>query len=125
MWLSMDNNTLIRVPENSALPDWCDEQDINLRGWVPISLSHYMAVIRIGRGVCEAVIDTGAAKTIIDYQTAMKMGLTIEVATKENNFGSFWEPSGPESLYYGRVPGKVKIEFGPGLYVNVGEIKVI
>jgi len=123
--MHMDNNTMVRVPAHMALPDWCNSNDINLRGWVPVSLSHYMAVIRIGRGVCEAVIDTGAAKTLIDYDTAIKMGLKVELATEEKSFGSFWGPSGPERKYYSRIPGEVRIEFGPGLYVCLKEIKVI
>jgi hypothetical protein len=76
-----------------------------------------MAIVQIGKGVCEAILDTGAARTMIDETTATQMGLDIEVATPEKSFGSFWGPSGPEAKYYGRVKGPVYIHIGPKVYL--------
>ena len=92
---------------------------------MPHSLAHYMVTIRIGKGVVDAVIDTGAARTIIDAETAKRMGLPIEVATRSKSFGTYWGPSGPESHYYGRIPGPVKVEFSKDIFITLPEIKVI
>lgn len=47
------------------------------------------------------------------------------MATPQKNFGSFWGPSGPEALYYGRIKGPVYLNMGPGIYLVAHEIKVI
>jgi predicted aspartyl protease len=40
----------------------------------------------------EALIDTGGARCMIDIETANKLGLEVEVATKEKNWGSYFGP---------------------------------
>ena len=76
--------------------------------------------------MCEAIIDPGSARTIIDENTAKRMRLPIQLADDRVTYGSYWGPSGPASNYHGRIKmDGLKIEFGPGLYVFVDEIKVI
>jgi hypothetical protein len=50
--------------------------------------------------------------------------LNIEVATPSKSFGSFWGPSGPEALYYGRIKGPVYLTVGPDIHLVAHEIKV-
>jgi hypothetical protein len=61
---------------------------------------------------------------MIDETTATQLGLQIEVATPAKNFGSFWGPSGPEALYYGRIKGPVYLTVGPNIHLVAHEIKV-
>ena len=75
-------------------------------------------MVRIGRGVCEAVIDPGSARTLIYLDTALGMKLPVELANEHINYGSYWGPSGPTTKYAGRIKYRgLKIEFGPGLYI--------
>jgi hypothetical protein len=56
----------------------------------------------------EGLIDTCGARSMIDRATAESIGLPIDVATKDNHFGSFFGPGAENGksrniYYYGRV----------------------
>jgi hypothetical protein len=76
--------------------------------------AHYIGYIIINDTLIEALIDYCGAKSMIDKSTAEALGLTIEVATKDKHFGSFFGPGSsgnkPRStFYYGRVQGPLQI----------------
>jgi hypothetical protein len=86
---------------------------------------HYLAIVKLGKGVVEAIVDTGGSRCMIDLKTATKLGLPIEVATPQKHFGSFYGPNGVSTPYYGRVKGPVRIDVGPDVYLSVPDIKVV
>ena len=67
---------------------------------------------------------------MIDKSTAEALGLTIDVATKDKHFGSFFGPGSsgnkPRStFYYGRVQGPLQIQVGRDMYLRAEELKVV
>lgn len=99
-----------KIPAGArGLPDWAKPGARNCRGMLPISRSHYTALVAIDDKFCEAIVDTGGAKTMIDHESAKALGLNIELAGDGRSFGSFWGPSGSPVEYYGRVKGPVEI----------------
>lgn len=84
-----------------------------------------MAVVKIGKGVVNALVDTGGARCMVDVNTAKKLGLSIEVAGTGSRFGSFTGPNGATVPYYGKIKGPVRLDVGPEVYLEVPDIKVI
>ena len=101
-------HTAIHLAPGGAreVPVWA-EGARNFRGLVPPSRAHYMALVKLGNGVIEAIIDTGGARSLIDLDTARTLGLKIEMA-KSNNMGNFWGPGGEVMGYTGTVRGPIK-----------------
>jgi hypothetical protein len=108
-----------------GLPVWAPKGAKNGRGLLPISRSHYIALVAIGGGFCEAIVDTGGARSMIDYESAKALGLDVELSDGSRNFGSFWGPSGDPVAYYGRVKGPVNIQFTKDIVFRLPELKVI
>ena len=106
------------------MPEWASKDAINYRGLVPASLSHYMVLIQLGAGICEAIIDTGGARSLIDLDTAKALKLDIELA-KKNDMGCFWGPGGEVMGYAGRVKGPIKFQLSKNVYLEAPELKLI
>lgn len=125
-WSKEPNHNYIYCPTGStALPSWVSPNAKNFRGLIKPTTQHYLAIVEIGDGVIEALLDTGGARCMIDTTTADKLGLTVEVATTEKNWGSFFGPNDKSIPYYGRIKGPITIGIGPGIYLTVADIKVI
>jgi predicted aspartyl protease len=77
---------------STAMPNWAPSKIHNFRGLVKPTTQHYLGIVQIGNGIVEALIDTGGARCMIDVDTAKKLGLEVEIATKEKNWGSYFGP---------------------------------
>ena len=53
------------------------------------------------------MLDSAGARTMIDMETASKLGLPIERVSSTKYFGSFYSASGVPTPYAGRVKGPV------------------
>jgi hypothetical protein len=62
---------------------------------------------------------------MIDDDTAKKLGLEVEIATKEKNWGSYFGPGEQSIDYHGRVKGPVRITIGPDIYFTIADLKVV
>lgn len=62
---------------------------------------------------------------MIDVETARRLGLNIQVATAEKNWGSFIGPSGNPVDYFGRIQGPIRIKIGASIYLDVPDMKVV
>jgi hypothetical protein len=98
---------------------------MNLRGLSDLSPAHYSAVCELGKGVVDMMLDTGGARTMIDLETAMKLGLPVERVSATKYFGSFYSASGVPTPYAGRVKGPVTIRFSKNVVFTMRELKVI
>ena len=108
VYLNKPPDKISKAPVGSrTMPDWVSDDVINYRGLVPSSTSHYMALVKLGRGICEAIVDTGGARSLIDLDTAKTLGLKVEMANK-NDMGCFWGPGGEVMGYAGRIKGPIK-----------------
>ena len=83
-----------------------------------------MALVKLGNGVLEAIVDTGGARSLIDLDTAKTLGLEVEMA-KSNNMGNFWGPGGEVMGYSGTVRGPIKFQIAASVYLEAPELKVI
>ena len=93
---------------------------------MPRSKAHFHAIIQLGDAVCEAVVDTGGAKSMIDYSMAKRLGLPVELAEVEGEFGRFYGPSADSLVgYHGRIPGPIKFKFDEKVEFELPELKVI
>ena len=63
----------------------------------------------MGNGVLEAIFDTSGARSLIDRNTADKLGYKVYVASSKAEHGSYVGPNGKPVKYYGRVKGPIKI----------------
>lgn len=108
-----------------GLPLWAPSGARNGRGLLPISRAHYTALLSIEGAFVEAIIDTGGARSMIDYETAKALGLNIQLADATQSFGSFWGPSGAPCEYFGRVKGPVEIRFSSDVSFRLPELKII
>lgn len=97
--------------ERTGLPDWAPEGSVNARGQLNLSPCHYIATCGIGKGVCDAFLDTAGARTMMDLQTAESMNLDVEKTTANKYFGSFISASAVPTPYAGRVKGPVELRF--------------
>ena len=83
-----------------------------------------MALVKVGKGLIEAIVDTGGARSLIDVDTARTLGLDIELA-KSNNMGNFWGPGGEVMGYLGTVRGPIKFQMTRQVTLEAPELKVI
>jgi hypothetical protein len=97
--------------EEGALPDWAENAKVNARNVTMTSPSHYIALCKVGMGVCNVLLDTAGAKTMIDLQTAELLGLEVERTTASKYFGSFISATAVPTPYAGRVKGPVSLRF--------------
>lgn len=84
-----------------------------------------MAVVKIGRGIVNALVDTGGARCMVDINIVKKLGLSIEVAGTNSKFGSYTGRNGATVPYYGKVKAPVRIYVGLDIYLEVPDLKVI
>lgn len=76
-------------PHHKAMPKWCKKYCLNARGRIDIGDAHYTGVVEIAGGCVDAILDSGAARSMIDEDTANLIGLKFTHATAERNFGKF------------------------------------
>ena len=62
---------------------------------------------------------------MMDLNTATKLGLPVEVATKEKHFGSFYGPGNKPIYYYGRIKGPLDVWLDNETKLVAPEVKVI
>lgn len=106
------------LPEDeTALPDWAEKGSVNARGITMKSPSHYIALCGLGEGVCNVLLDTAGAKTMIDVQTAELMGLEVEKTTASKYFGSFISATAVPTPYAGRVKGPISLRFSENVKI--------
>ena len=100
-----------------------------MRGLIQFSRCHFYGIVAVsGPGtaekeavVCEAVIDTGGSKSIIDADSAAQYGLEVHVG----DAGYFWGPGNKAKPYYGKVEGPLTLQFDTNLKMVLPELKVI
>lgn len=97
----------------------------NHRGILPISRNHFTAVVALNGAVVEALMDTGGARSMIDFKTATAMGLPVELASESRHFGCFWGPTGTPVNYKGRISGPVTVRFDSEVAIQIAEFKVV
>ena len=107
------------------LPDWAPPGCQNVRGMTTISPAHYTAVCGLGKGVCDAMLDTAGARTMMDLKTAELLGLDVEKTTASKYFGSFISASAVPTPNAGRITGPVELQFSDNVKFHLKEIKVI
>ena len=56
---------------------------------MPIQKTHYLGLIELNGRVVEVILDSGGARTMVDKDTAVALGLRIEWASDSKFFGSF------------------------------------
>ena len=71
------------------------------------------------------MLDTAGARTMIDMETANKLGLPVEKVSSTKYFGSFYSASGVPTPYAGRVRGPVRLQFSESVTFTLREMKVI
>lgn len=79
----------------------------------------------MGKGVCNVLLDTAGARTMIDLQTAELVGLPVERTTPSKYFGSFISATAVPTPYAGRVKGPISLRFSANVEINIKEMKVI
>ena len=72
----------------------------------------------------EGICDTGAACTLMDIATALKVGLPIQVA-RGSEFGTYFGPGSKEKPYAGRIMGPAVLRFGRDVALELNEAKFI
>ena len=90
-----------------------------------MSPAHYSALCGLGEGVVEVMLDTARARSMIDMETALKLGLPVEKVSSTKYFGSFYSASGVPTPYAGRVKGPVRLRFSERVSFTLREMKVI
>ena len=81
-----------------------------------------------GQAIVDAIIDTGASKTIVDAETAKKMGLQGTIwctGPDDTHFGSFHGPGPGECAYAGLVEGPVEVWFSDEVHVRIPVLYVV
>ena len=111
--------------DSGALPDWALSSCINARGVTMTSPSHYIALCGLGNGVCNVLLDTAGAKTMIDLQTAELLGPEVEHTTASKYFGSFISATAVPTPYAGRVKGPISLRFSENVVFQIKEMKII
>lgn len=107
-----------------GIPTWAPEGVENLRGLVPVSNTHYHALVSLMGKLVEVMLDPGGARTMIDRATAIALGLNIEWADANKSFGTFSGVSATPSPYLGIARGPVELRFGEDVVFFLDEIKV-
>jgi hypothetical protein len=99
--------------------------DVNALGKIKLSKNHYMGTIVLGGVLLHAMLDTCGAKSMIDRKSAEELGFDVEVATKNNHFGSFYGPGGKVVYYHGRIKGPIEIWLDKDIKLLAPELKVV
>ena len=84
-----------------------------MRGLIQFNRCHFYGVVAVsgpgtaekGAVVCEAVIDTGGSKSIIDANSAAQYGLEVHMG----DASYFWWPGSKAEPYYGKVEGQLML----------------
>lgn len=115
-----------------GIPDWVDaawqkwnKQGFvrNLRGIGTTNSKQLVATVLLGDCVIDAVLDTGAVRTIVDKHTAECLALENTVYDRKA-FGRFHGPGGAAGSYVGKIEGPVRIHFGEEAYLDAPNIHV-
>ncbi len=83
-----------------------------------------MAVVGLQGAICNAIIDTGACKSLIDRRLAEAMRLPIEVA-QNNDWGTYIGAGAMEKAYYGGIRGPINVRFDGMVNVALPYLRVI
>ena len=69
-----------------------------------------MSYVCINGHVTEALLDTGGEKSMIDNQTAERLGLRY-MRARGSEFGKYMSPGNVITPYYGLIRGPVVLQF--------------
>ena len=123
--LAGHDSTETRLPEGArGLPSWASSEAKNLRGVVSVQSSHYLGLVELNGRVVEVILDSGGARTMVDRETAIALGLKIEWADDQKFFGSFSGVSSTPTRYAGRAVGPISIKFSEEVEFLLGEFKI-
>ena len=123
-------STSIRAPMTAEdrdleLLDWAGGM-LNLRGRLPLSRNHFIALVAINGACLECIVDTGGARTMLDRGSAEAAGLKITPPGDGVEVGGYYGPSGGDIIpYAGIVAGPVQLRFSSDVVVTLGELKVL
>ena len=56
------------------MPKWASKGAHNGRGKVVTTVDQYVALVEVENTVMEAIVDTGGARSLIDYASARALG---------------------------------------------------
>ena len=115
-----------------GLPLWARWDARNFRNTVITTSDQYVILVEVASGqqsrappvVMEGIGDTGATRSLMDLETARRVGLQIEVA-HGSEFGTYFGPGSKERPYAGRVVGPVVLRFGKEVQLELRELKLI
>ena len=92
---------------------------------MPLSPSHFYGPVAFNGSVTDVLLDTGGSRTMMDIDSAKKLGLTIQHTDRDVHYGS-WSGPGDKSQYYvGRVPGPVLVRFDAQVVIPLAKVKLI
>lgn len=124
--------SVVPVPRGRERVTWADPHSINVRGRVDPGDCHFLAVCTINGVSTDVVVDTGGARTMMDLNTAVLMGLDVEQVPLEKQrgleyypFGYYVGPGGLPVPYAGRIRGPFGIKFSPRVEMTFPEMRVI
>lgn len=117
-------------PKQSTKPDvsvpwWCPDRTINARGCISIASDQYVARVLMDNILIEAIADTGGSRSLIDYDTARTLGLSVQKASAEKSCGSYYGPGGKLQKYYGIVEGPIAVQFDDQVVLKLQHLKVV
>ena len=115
-----------------GLPLWARWDARNFRNTVVTTSDQYVILVEVASGqqsrappaVMEGIGDTGATRSLMDLETARRVGLQVEVA-HGSEFGTYFGPGSKERPYAGRVVGPVVLRFGKEVQLELRELKLI
>lgn len=86
--------------------------------------THYYALASLNNRISEILLDSGGARTMIDKETAVQLGLTIEWADENNFLGTFSGISATPVKYAGRAVGPITLKFNEKVTFNLQELRI-
>jgi predicted aspartyl protease len=96
----------------------------DLRTLLKWDSTQYICPLGVQGKLINAIVDTGAHRTVIDTKMADQLGLKLKAG--DQNCGKFSVPgSDAVHSYAGVVEGDTTIQIGPKLFARVSNLRVI
>lgn len=117
---------VVSLPAGSrGVPTWAPPNVINCRGLIAMSKAHYLGLAVVNGRLVELMIDTGGARTMVDRNTALTLGLNVRWSKDNPGIaGTFSGVSGNTMEYLGVAVGPIKLQFSDRVVLHLDEIKV-
>ncbi len=118
-----------RLLYDTTPPAWTSPEAVNFRGHLPHTSRQYVGTVQVNVGgasfVADALFDTAGTSSVMDMQSAQRLGLPLQYATPSLSLGTCKGIGDGSIPYAACVEGPVEFQFAPDVSLTTSKIYVL